>query len=197
MRISVFTFCLYVIGVFAGALRKRSLSRAKGLQFPASVLQEDAARRNQEIQNTLILDADEIYQDADRHSTTLEIESGSWYGFPFYYTNIALGTPNQAFRVLLDLDYGGLIIRAPGCNAPYFDCGPGFEYNHSASSTYQDEHERFGLHLPGQFAYGNVSTDYMQLVSLNISNVTFGEVDDFSGENLFLIMLEYVVDGYE
>ena len=195
MKVSTFALCVYIVTVSAGALRDQALSHASSLAFSPSPSQERATHGERDTQVPLIANGNNDYNAKDRHWAKLEIESGSWFGIPFYYTNIALGTPNQAFRMLLDLDFGGAIVRAPECNAPYFDCGHGFAYYNNKSSTYQDEHERFGLHLPGQFANGNVSTDCLQLVSLNISNVTFGEVDDFHGENIFLIALEDVVDG--
>lgn len=65
-------------------------------------------------------------------------------------TPIAVGTPNQVFRVYLDLDFDGLLVRDITCGeSTGLDCGfggdLGFLYNGSASSTYEDGDEKFSF----------------------------------------------------
>ena len=195
MRLFSFAVCLQVAVASAGVLTERGLARARSLSKqtgPDQLVNLDAKRSTQQ---PLIVPTHNHYHDATKHSAKLEINSGQFFGYPYYSTNIALGTPNQAFRMLLDMNFGGLLVRAPHCGEP-MGCGHGFEYDQSASSTYKDAEERFMLHLPAQFAYGNVSMDDLHLVSLGIMNMTFGAVDDFYGENLWYYFLEEVVDGY-
>ncbi len=97
--------------------------------------------------------------------------------------------------MILDLNYGGAVVRSLSCKA--FWCGDGLTYSHEASSTWHDEHESFSLHLPPRYIYGNISSDNMHLVSLNITNVTFGEVNELGHRDNYLLWVEaYSADGY-
>ena len=194
MKTSIWCLCLTVTLASAGVLKERTLSYVRALSKRADVSVVGSSLVKQTEQKPLQETLDESYQDAHSKTARLEINSGEFFGFPYYSTNVALGTPNQAFRMVLDLDFGGLLVRVPGCG-DNFGCGHGFEYNHSMSSTYVGQKERFGMQLPAHRAEGTVSMDSLQLVSLNVSNVTFGEVDDFHGENLWYLMLEEIADG--
>ena len=137
-----------------------------------------------------------IHSNGNFHSARLEINYWNFLGLPIYTTNIAVGSPNQAFRMLLDLRFGGLMVRSIDCGNDGPGCGyGGFSYNHTASSTYENGHQRFLVHLPAQYAYGNISRDDVHLVSLALSNLTFGEVDDFYGDNIYYSALADVADG--
>lgn len=195
MKVSYILFSLHAALAFGGtrgSLAERVLSQAKASWKRTDVAERNGLHGKHPPQYPITA---EPYHAISKHSATLEIHSVEFLGFlSFFYTNIALGTPNQAFRMLLDLSYGGLLVRGPSCDSPY--CGHGFEYNHSTSSTYHNSRERFSMHLPAQYVYGNVSRDELQLASLGISNVSLGEVDDFYGENWIFNFLSEQMDGY-
>lgn len=129
-----------------------------------------------------------------KHSATLPISLYSFLGIPIYRTNIAIGTPNQAFRVILDLAYGGLAVRSVDCDPR--DCKIGFTYNGTRSLSNEELDERFCLALPAHTACGNIIRDTLHLISVNIENTTFGDVDVFYGENIFYYVLAQISDGY-
>lgn len=135
-------------------------------------------------------------------TATLEITGWNIYGIPAYTTPIAVGSPNQVFRALLDLNFGGLLVRAANCGEETEDhCGYGGDlglvYNASASETYEDAHERFIFALPEDHAvYGQVARDRMQLVQLGLKNVTLGAVENIFGGNFFYLVAEDLADGY-
>jgi hypothetical protein len=169
-------------------------------QFQPKVasFQHASGPHKRDVQQPLISPTDENTNGV-HHIAGLEIECALFWGLlPFYWTNIAIGTPNQAFRMILDLSYGGLLVRSPDCgwNGPEIEgCGGGFAYWSNHSSTYTDKNETFFMQLPAHTAYGRVSKDHVQLVGLNITDVVFGEVDQFSGENFVLLTMEHYADG--
>lgn len=186
-------YTVFAAAATASTLQERVLSRARHPDSSIEVSWETITRSKRALQEPLLTNNDNV-DPSSSGSATLQIESSSFMGLiPFYWTNIALGTPNQAFRMILDLNYPGALVRSELCND--YDCGQGFNYSSDASYTYHDEHERFDLHLPAQYVYGNVSKDHMQLVGLNISEVTFGAVDDFHGENFLYGVMAYYADG--
>ena len=138
----------------------------------------------------------------DSGIVTLEIEAWFIFGIPVYITPIAIGNPNQVFRVVVDTGFNGLLVRSVTCdeNEGVDDCGYGgelgFAYNSSASSTYVDGEERFDFMLPGHHLRGNVSVDELTLVNFELEGVKFGSVDTFYGENYFLMILADISDGY-
>lgn len=185
---------VFVAAAAATTLLERTLSRVKDLDSSIDFVRATTTSNiKRDVQHPLLTDNANIAPTSSG-SATLEIDSSSFMGLiPFFWTNIALGTPNQAFRTILDLNYPGALVRSEYCTD--YDCGEGFNYSSDASCTFHDEDERFLLHLPAQFIYGNVSKDHMQLVGLNISNVTFGAVDDFHGENFLYSVMAYYADG--
>lgn len=130
---------------------------------------------------------------SNRKTATLEISRRDFWEWPFYFTSIALGTPPQAFSLVLDLGLGCVAIRSVGCSS---DCGRRvFAYNRSASSTCYDLNETFDLPLPGHYGRGPLLQDEMHIVSLTLQNATFGSMVRFDGENLMLSILIEFCDG--
>lgn len=161
----------------AGRLTERALSFVRDVENEYAFGPRNTDYDKRDCQEPVVIHT-EYDATATRHWAKLEIDSASLLNLiPFYWTTIALGTPNQPFRMILDLDYGGAVVRSEQCLD--YSCERGFNYSSKASSTFHDEQERFLLRLPAQFAYGNVSRDHMQLVALNITDVMFGAVDDF------------------
>lgn len=118
----------------------------------------------------------------------LEIERQDIFGFPFYFTNIAIGTPAQAFALYLDLSFGGVVVRGKECER----CGRDiFSYDKSASSTCEDPNLQFSLALAAHNARGAILRDAMHLASLRLPNASFGAAEGFYGENYpYLIFFE-------
>ena len=180
--------------VAAGRLTERALSFAKAVEGTEGFVRETTQHAKRDLQQPLI---PQVANDTilTHNSARLEIETATFFGiFPFFWTNIAFGTPHQPFRMVLDLGYGGAVVRSEDCTD--FDCERGFNYSSNASSTFHDENEQFLLHLVAQFIYGNVSRDHMQLAALNITDTTFGAVYDYYGENWYYDTLAYYTDGY-
>lgn len=127
----------------------------------------------------------------------LEVARIDVFGFPFYFTNVAFGSPPQPFALLIDLQYGGAVVRSVDChNRIPNDCGERvLKYNHSASSTSQDLGLRFSLGLAGHTAQGSLFSDTMHILSLELQNATVGATDVFYGENILLSMLAEYCDG--
>ncbi|KAF2721779.1 hypothetical protein K431DRAFT_293916 [Polychaeton citri CBS 116435] len=129
----------------------------------------------------------------ERKEAVLEIEEQLIFGFPFYFTSIAIGTPPQAFSLLTDLDYGGLLVRSVDCGD---DCGRDiFKYNPLASSTSHNLSQRFSVTAPRHTARGPMFADDMHLVSLKVPNASFRAADTFYGENILLLILSELIDG--
>ncbi|KAL1594427.1 aspartic proteinase precursor [Paraconiothyrium brasiliense] len=122
-----------------------------------------------------------------KDTAVLEVARLDIFGFPFYVTYVAFGNPPQPFALLLDLSYGGAVVRSVDCpdHGSFNDCGGRpFKYNHSASSTSHDPELRFGVRLAGHTARGSMFNDTMHIVSLQMQNATVGAIDVFYGENL-------------
>jgi hypothetical protein len=199
MHVSSLAIYLSTIALAVGLLNERAISLAKELQSPNFIPytpENTADRGKRDVQEPLLLQKD-VATLSKHHTARLDIHSDSFLGLiPFYWTNIALGTPNQAFRMIIDLSYAGAVVRAPNCTDPFPGCDAGFIYYHNQSSTYRPEYEHFSIPLPGHTLAGTVSTDHMQLIDLNITDVTFGEVDDIHGENWLIMSMTAHADGY-
>lgn len=130
---------------------------------------------------------------SNRRTATLEITRMDVFEWPFYFTSIALGTPPQAFQLVLDLELGCVAVRSTGCATA---CGRKvLTYNRSASSTCSSLDEWFELPLAGHYAQGPILQDNLQLVSLTPPNAPFGSMDRFDGENFVLSILMDFSDG--
>ncbi|KAK7179992.1 hypothetical protein DPSP01_009842 [Paraphaeosphaeria sporulosa] len=133
-----------------------------------------------------------------KKTAVLEVARVDVFGLPFYMANFAFGTPPQPFAMLIDLGYGGAVVRSVDCPTHHHlnDCGQRvFAYNHSVSSTSNDMGLRFSVGLGGQTAQGSLFGDTMHIVSLQVQNATLGAIDVFYGENLLLEILAEFCDG--
>lgn len=193
-RARVLALALFIALVAAGRGADQPIFVGPTLQSNGGDDYTTAENGYRGIQGPLIPDND-YGVSPTRRFARLAIESSLFRGiFPVYRTNIAIGTPNQAFSLTLDLAYGGAIVRSEMC--PVDECGEGLKYSHSASSTYYDEHERFAIGLPLQVACGNVSRDHVQLVDLNITDVIFGAIDDIHAGSQARTDIALFGDGY-
>lgn len=160
--------------------------RAKSLQF---------TRQGRDFLQTPMLHttSHRVEPTGARKTAVLEISRLDLFGFPFYFTYIAFGSPPQPFALFIDLEYGAAVVRAVGCAN---DCGQRvFAYNYSASSTSHDENLRVGMPLAGHTGQGTLYRDDAHIVSLEAQNMTLGAIDTFYGENLLLSILAEFCDG--
>jgi hypothetical protein len=127
------------------------------------------------------------------HPASLEISMSTIGGFPVYHTPIATGNPAQPFRAWLNLNLDGLYVRSAACFTQ--DCGRGYTYDPTRSTTRQSLGHRFEVHPKDWTVGGNVSTDTLHLVSVDVNNATVGEIDKYEGNDLFYYVMEFVADG--
>jgi len=127
------------------------------------------------------------------HPASLEISMSTIGGFPVYHTPIAIGNPAQPFRAWLNMNLNGLYVRSAACST--HDCGRGYTYDPSKSATRKSLGHRFEVHPKDWTVGGEVSTDTLHLVSLDVSNATLGEIDKYEGEDLFYYVMEFIADG--
>lgn len=135
-----------------------------------------------------------IESKSSKGTAVLPIEVGTIGGKPYFTTNLALGEPAQAFRVVFDLISNGLYVRSSSC--AYDECGPqDFSYNGSLSRTRQSLGNKFELLPDGWVVQGNISEETVHLTGIKVANATFGEITGYHGPNLYYYVLSYVVDG--
>lgn len=127
------------------------------------------------------------------HPASLEISMSTIGGYPVYHTPIAIGSPAQPFRAWLNFNLNGLYVRSTACSKQ--DCGRGYAYDPSRSTTRKSLGHRFEVHPKDWTVGGNVSSDTLHLVSVDVDNATVGEIDKYEGEDLFYYVMEFVADG--
>lgn len=128
-----------------------------------------------------------------RHPASLEISMSTIGGYPVFHTPIAIGEPAQPFRAWLSTHLNGLYVRSSKCSKR--DCGRGFTYDGAKSESRKSLERRFEVTPKGWTVGGNVSTDTLHLVSVDVPDAYVGEVDDYRGEDLFYFVMEFVADG--
>ena len=127
------------------------------------------------------------------HPASLEISMSTIGGYPVYHTPIAIGNPAQPFRAWLNLNLDGLYVRSTACSKQ--DCGRGYTFDPSRSTTRNSLGHRFEVHPKDWAVGGNVSTDTLHLVSVDVDNATVGEIDKYEGDDLFYYVMEFIADG--
>jgi hypothetical protein len=127
------------------------------------------------------------------HPASLQISMSTIGGYPVYQTPIAIGNPAQPFRAWLNMNLNGLYVRSTACATS--DCGQGFTYDPKKSTMRKSSGHRFEVHPKDWTVGGNVSTDTLHLVSVDVENATVGEIDEYRGEDLFYYVLEFTADG--
>ena len=127
------------------------------------------------------------------HPASLELSMSTIGGYPVYHTPIAIGNPAQPLRAWLNLNLNGLYVRSTACSKQ--DCGRGYTYDPSRSTTRKSLGHRFEVHPKDWTVGGNVSSDILHLVSIDVNNATVGEIDKYEGEDLFYYVMEFVADG--
>ena len=128
-----------------------------------------------------------------RHPASLEVSMSTIGGFPVFHAPIAVGSPAQPFNAWLNMSLDGLYVRSSVCDKR--DCGTGFKYKPKKSTTRTSLDQRFEVNPGGWTIGGNVSTDTLHLVSVEIEEAMVGEIDKYEGENMFYYVMSFVADG--
>jgi hypothetical protein len=136
---------------------------------------------------------DDSRQEGSRHPASLEVSMSTIGGFPVFYTPIAIGNPAQPFQAWLNTSLDGLYVRSSVCDKR--DCGTGFKYHPKKSTTRNALGERFEVNAGGWAVGGNVSTDTLHLVSVDVGEAMVGEIDKYEGDNMFYYVMSFVADG--
>jgi hypothetical protein len=136
---------------------------------------------------------DDSKHKGSRHPASLEVSMSTIGGFPVFYTPIAIGNPAQPFQAWLNTSLDGLYVRSSVCDKR--DCGTGFKYHPKKSTTRKSLGERFEVNAGGWAVGGNVSTDTLHLVSVDVGEAMVGEIDKYEGDNMFYYVMSFVADG--
>jgi hypothetical protein len=136
---------------------------------------------------------DDSHHKGSHHPASLELSMSTIGGFPVFHTPIAIGNPAQPFLAWLNTSLDGLYVRSSDCDKR--DCGTGFKYYPKKSTTRNSLDQRFEVDAGGWRVGGNVSTDTLHLVSVDVGEAMVGEIDKYEGENMFYYVMSFVADG--
>src|ERR1051326_3521104 len=89
------------------------------------------------------------------------------------FSDIALGTPSQTFKVVLDTGSSNLWVPSTECNS--IACYLHTRYDHSVSSTYKKNGTSFEIRYGSGSLSGFVSQDTFQIGDLKVKNQDFAE----------------------
>lgn len=90
-----------------------------------------------------------------------------------YYSTIAIGSPPQEFKVVLDTGSSNLWIPSTDCNS--IACYLHTKYDHGESTTYKQNGSDFAIQYGSGSVSGYISEDTVMLGDLAIKHQLFGE----------------------
>lgn len=96
-----------------------------------------------------------------------------------YFADIALGTPPQAFKVVLDTGSANLWVPGSQCNS--IACFLHTKYDSSKSSTYKKNGTEFEIRYGSGAVSGYISQDTLYMGGLTIPKQDFGETTNEPG----------------
>lgn len=95
------------------------------------------------------------------------------------YSEIAIGTPPQTFKVVLDTGSSNLWVPSSSCNS--IACFLHTKYDSSASSTYKQNGSEFEIRYGSGSLSGFVSQDTVQMGDIKIQHQDFAEATSEPG----------------
>lgn len=95
------------------------------------------------------------------------------------FSTIALGTPPQEFKVVLDTGSSNLWVPSSECGS--IACYLHQKYDSSASSTYKKNGSEFGIRYGSGEVSGFISNDILRIGDLKIKGQDFGEATNEPG----------------
>ncbi|KAI5363842.1 Putative aspartic peptidase A1 family, aspartic peptidase, active [Septoria linicola] len=96
-----------------------------------------------------------------------------------YFSDIAVGTPPQEFKVVLDTGSSNLWVPSSECGS--IACYLHSKYDHGASNTYKQNGSDFAIQYGSGSLEGYISQDTVQIGDLKIKNQLFAEATSEPG----------------
>ncbi|XP_071642198.1 lysosomal aspartic protease-like [Temnothorax longispinosus] len=101
-----------------------------------------------------------------------------------YYGTIAIGTPAQKFKILIDIGSSDLWVPSKDCDVSHPACLKHKKFDRTKSTTYVRERTRFNISYHNEKwqevkLYGQISIDNIMIGPLWVTSQIFGEVLKF------------------